>query len=104
MNRKSERREGMRIDWDVEITMEDGIVLRADVYRPIAEGRYPVILSYGPYGKWLTFQDGYPDQWRIMAHDRKRKIGQRWTSPEEYTVRWRAYLRRADEAGAGPRG
>jgi predicted acyl esterase len=63
----SEIRAGMRIDWDVPVPMDDGIILRADVYRPIAENRYPVILSYGPYGKWLTFQDGYPDQWRIMA-------------------------------------
>lgn len=69
MNQKSEIRCGMRIDWDVPITMEDGIVLRADVYRPTGEGRFPVIITYGPYGKWLTFQDGYPDQWRIMAGD-----------------------------------
>ncbi len=69
MSQKSERRNGMIIDWDVPITMEDGIVLRADVYRPIQDGRYPVIMSYGPYGKWLTFQDGYPDQWRIMAEE-----------------------------------
>ena len=69
MSHKSERRGGMIIDWDMTITMDDGIVLRADVYRPIQEGRYPVLMSYGPYGKWLTFQDGYPDQWRIMANE-----------------------------------
>ena len=69
MSEKSERRNGMIIDWDATITMDDGIVLRADVYRPIPDGRYPVIISYGPYGKWLTFQDGYPDQWRIMANE-----------------------------------
>jgi uncharacterized protein len=63
----SEIRAGMRIDWDVPIPMDEGIILRADVYRPLEESRYPVILTYGPYGKWLTFQDGYPDQWRIMA-------------------------------------
>ena len=67
MSLKSEIRNGMRIDWDVPIAMDDGIVLRADVYRPTREGRFPVILTYGPYGKWLAFQDGYPDQWRIMA-------------------------------------
>jgi predicted acyl esterase len=65
----SEIRTGMRIDWDAPIPMDDGIILRTDVYRPLAESRYPVILTYGPYGKWLTFQDGYPDQWRIMAKD-----------------------------------
>ena len=26
--------------------------------RPIAQGTYPVILSYGPYAKWLHFADG----------------------------------------------
>ena len=38
---KSEVRDGMRIDWDVPIRTDDGVVLRADVYRPIADGRYP---------------------------------------------------------------
>ncbi|TAM59889.1 CocE/NonD family hydrolase [bacterium] len=57
----------MRIDWDVPITMDDGIVLRADVFRPAAAGRYPVILSYGPYGKWLIFQDGYATAWEKMV-------------------------------------
>jgi predicted acyl esterase len=67
MSQKSELRDGMRIDWDVPIPMDDGMVLRADLYRPPQEGRYPVILSYGPYGKGLAFQDGYADQWRLMV-------------------------------------
>src|ERR1051326_2665974 len=46
---KSEIRGGMRIDWDAPIAMDDGVVLRADVFRPVADGHYPVILSYGPY-------------------------------------------------------
>ena len=57
----------MRIDWNVPITMDDGLVLRADVFRPTPEGRYPVILSYGPYAKGLAFQDGYPNQWELMT-------------------------------------
>jgi predicted acyl esterase len=64
---KSEVRDGMQIDWDVPIEMDDGLVLRADVFRPTAEGEYPVILSYGPYGKWLHFEDLYTDQWRRMC-------------------------------------
>jgi len=64
---RSETRDGMRIDWDVEIEMDDGLVLRADVFRPIKDGRYPVILSYGPYAKGLAFQDGYPSAWQRMA-------------------------------------
>jgi predicted acyl esterase len=56
----------MKIDWDVPIAMDDGIVLRADVFRPAAEGRFPVLLSYGPYAKGLAFQDGYPSAWERM--------------------------------------
>src|SRR5690349_7980673 len=59
----------MKIDWDVPVRMDDGLLLRADVFRPAAQGRYPVILSYGPYGKGLAFQDGYKTAWEIMARD-----------------------------------
>jgi uncharacterized protein len=65
----SEIRDGMRIDWDMPIRMDDGNVLRCDVYRPIKEGRYPVIMTYGPYGKWLHFFDHYSDQWQHMCED-----------------------------------
>ncbi len=64
---KSELRDGMRIDWDVPIRMEDGLELRADVFRPQEEGRHPIILSYGPYAKGLAFQDGYPSAWQRMV-------------------------------------
>src|SRR5450759_318161 len=64
---KSEIRDGMRIDWDVPITMDDGVVLRADVFRPVAESRYPALVSYGPYGKGLAFQEGYKTAWDIMC-------------------------------------
>jgi predicted acyl esterase len=67
--RASEVRDGMRIDWDVPITMDDGLVLRADVFRPVTDGRYPVILTYGPYAKGLAFQDGYPSAWERMARE-----------------------------------
>ena len=32
---KSEIRDGMQIDWDAPIEMDDGVVLRADVFRPL---------------------------------------------------------------------
>jgi uncharacterized protein len=60
---KSEVRDNMQIDWDAEIRIDDGVVLRADVYRPTRDGKFPVILSYGPYAKGLSFQEGYKSQW-----------------------------------------
>ena len=65
----SETRDGMCIDWDVPIKVNDGLVLRADVYRPLGDGSYPVIMNYGPYGKMLRFEDLYVDQWRIMCEE-----------------------------------
>jgi predicted acyl esterase len=51
----------------VAVAMDDGAVVRCDVFRPIKEAHYPVILSYGPYAKGLAFQDGYPSAWERMA-------------------------------------
>ncbi len=62
-----ESRDGMRILWDVPIRMDDGLVLRADVFLPIAPGHYPAIMSYGPYGKGLAFQEKYSTAWDIMV-------------------------------------
>ncbi len=66
---KSEVRCGMRIDWDVPITMDDSNILRADIFRPMNDGRYPVILTHGPYAKNLHFEDGYPNAWKLMCQD-----------------------------------
>ena len=63
----SELRDGMRIEWDAPIPMDDGLTLRADVFSPADPGRYPVILSYGPYAKGLAFQEGYPSAWQRMV-------------------------------------
>ncbi|MGC1465273.1 MAG: CocE/NonD family hydrolase [Pseudolabrys sp.] len=67
LQQRIEVRDGMRIDFDVPVTMDDGLVLRADVFRPVKDGKYPVILSYGPYAKNLAFQDGYPSAWERMV-------------------------------------
>jgi uncharacterized protein len=36
---------------DVKVVMRDAVVLRADIYRPSAEGKYPVLLQRTPYDK-----------------------------------------------------
>ena len=56
----------MRIDWDVPIEMDDGVVLRADVYRPDGDGPHPVLMTHGPYGKGLAFQEGYAGMWQVI--------------------------------------
>ena len=41
---------------NVMVPMRDGVRLAADVYRPEAPGRFPALVTRGPYGK-----DGYAD-------------------------------------------
>ncbi len=105
---KSEIRDGMRIDWDVPIRMDDGVVLRADVFRPVAEGKYPALVSYGPYGKGLAFQEGYQTAWEIMCRDNPDAVSgttnqyQNWevVDPEKWVPDGYVCVR-VDSRGAG---
>jgi predicted acyl esterase len=105
---RREIRDGMRIEWNVPIKMKDGIVLRADVYRPIADGRYPVVLSHGVYAKGLAYQDGYPMQWEKMVQDHPEILAgstnkyQAWevTDPERWVPHGYAVVR-VDSRGSG---
>ena len=108
MTERSETRDGMRIDWDVPITMDDGLEVRADVFRPIADGQYPVLLTYGPYAKGLAFQDGYPSAWQRMVEKHpdvaadSSNLYQSWevVDPEKWVPHGYACVR-VDSRGAG---
>jgi predicted acyl esterase len=98
----------MQIDWDVPIEMDDGQVLRADVFRPVGSGKHPVLLTYGPYAKGLSFQEGYPGAWNIMvaahpdvAYGSSNKY-QNWevADPEKWVPDGYAIVR-VDSRGAG---
>jgi predicted acyl esterase len=105
---ESEVRDGMRIDWDVSVTMDDGVVVRADIFRPVAEGRYPAILTYGPYGKGLAFQQGYKTAWEILeteyadAVEGSTNLYQTWETPDPEKWVSNGYVCvRFDSRGAG---
>jgi len=108
MDFKSEVRDSMRIDWDVPITMDDGLVLRADIFRPVAEGRYPALLTYGPYGKGVAFQEGYKTAWEIMVRENPDAVSgttnkyQNWevVDPEKWVPDGYVCVR-VDSRGAG---
>ncbi len=44
---------------NVPATMRDGVVLRADILRPDAPGRFPAILLRTPYGKEYEWRDSF---------------------------------------------
>lgn len=106
--RSSEIRDGMRIFWDVPIEMEDGIVLRADLFLPLAEGHYPVVMHYGPYAKGLAFQEGYKGMWvrmttshpEIMEGTTNKYQSWELVDPEKWVPDGYACLR-IDSRGAG---
>jgi uncharacterized protein len=105
---KNEVRDGMRIQWDAPIRMGDGVVMRADIFLPIAEGRYPVILTYGPYAKGLSFQDGNPGAWEHLVQNNPEvlegssNIYQSWelVDPEKWVPEGYAVVR-VDSRGTG---
>jgi putative CocE/NonD family hydrolase len=47
------------VERGVKVTMRDGVILRADVYRPKQEGRFPVLLERTPYNKSGGADFGY---------------------------------------------
>ena len=105
---ESEICDGMQIDWDAPIKMDDGTVLRADVFRPVEDGEYPVILSYGPYAKGLAFQEGYKGNWarlikaapEVLAGSSNKYQNWELVDPEKWVPDGYACVR-VDSRGAG---
>jgi putative CocE/NonD family hydrolase len=56
--------DAVRVEKNVEARMRDGVILRADVYRPAARGTYPILLQRTPYSK---NDDSYLDGFRALA-------------------------------------
>lgn len=89
----------MRIELDVEIEARDGVVLRADVYRPDGVGRSPVIMTVGPYGKSIPFET-----FNKRAYDLIDERGARvnWETPTpDWWVAHGYTVVRVDQRGTG---
>jgi predicted acyl esterase len=99
---------GMRIEHDVPITMEDGLVLRADVFRPDDAGVHPVIMTHGAYAKELSWQEGFSYMWQTFAREHPEALEgssnryQVWETvdPEKWVPDGYACVR-VDSRGAG---
>jgi uncharacterized protein len=98
----------MLIERDVGIPMGDGLILRADVFRPPDGDPVPVVMTLGPYGKGVRYQDGYKDQWEwlVGAHPDLLEGSSRsyltWeTIDPEVWVPWGYAVIRVDSRGAG---
>jgi len=83
----AESREGETRRKDVAVRMRDGVILRADVWLPKAEGRFPVLLYRTPYGKqnapkdWTTFEKAVKRGYAVVIQD----VRGRYASDGEFT-------------------
>lgn len=46
------------IDYNVEIPLRDGVIVKADVHRPNADGKFPALMEGTPYGKKSSSEMG----------------------------------------------
>lgn len=58
------------IERNVPAKMRDGVVLRADLFRPKAEGKFPVLLMRNPYNKvhWFEFAIGLAKEGYVVIN------------------------------------
>ncbi len=89
----------LRHERDVSVPMRDGLVLRADVFRLSGGDRCPVILTMGPYGKNIHFEDFNAAAYATVEERGTlmnwETVNPEWWVPRGYTVV------RVDQRGTG---
>jgi len=85
----------MRIEKDVDVPMRDGANLKADVFRPDADGQFPVLINMGIYQKdklWIPPPDL---EEKPNPHMNWETVNPEWWVPRGYCCV------RVDERGSG---
>ncbi len=57
------------LEHDIDIPMRDGANLKANLFRPEEAGRYPVLITLGPYSKDIHFSQHRLEAWESMTRD-----------------------------------
>ncbi len=98
----------MIIERDLPVPMDDGVILRADVYRPDTSASVPVIMAHGPYGKGVKYQEHYKPLWDWLIKEHPDLLAGSthsyltWeTVDPEIWVPWGYAVLRVDSRGAG---
>ena len=98
----------MVMERNTGIPMRDGATLRGDVFRPKAEGKFPVLMTFGPYGKdvplkefmqeaWDAIEKFYPD---ILANSSCKNLVWETPDPEAWVLDGYIIIR-VDARGCG---
>ena len=79
----------------------DPLLVRANIYRPKAAGRFPVLCTYGPYGKDIPYESFHTASFIDVNPDHK-STHSAWETPDpRFWVSHGYVVVRADERGAG---
>src|SRR5262252_3164463 len=108
MSRVRTSGQNMIIERDLPVPMDDGLVLRADVYRPDTNEPVPVIMTHGPYGKGVMYQEHYKTMWDwlvgqhpdLLPGSNRSYLTWETVDPETW-VPWDYAVVRVDSRGAG---
>ncbi|KAM0793769.1 hypothetical protein ACM66B_001187 [Microbotryomycetes sp. NB124-2] len=91
----------MVFEKNVDIPLRDGGLCRGNVYRPKQEGRYPVIMTYGPYGKDFPYSEFHPKSFEQIPDEQKSEYSA-WETPHpDYWTKHGYVVLRIDERGIG---
>ncbi|GAA6008875.1 uncharacterized protein JCM10292_002631 [Rhodotorula paludigena] len=99
--RTTTRLDDLVFDKNVDIPLRDGGLCRANVYKPLVEGRYPVIMTMGPYGKDVPYSEFHVKSFRELPDEQKGPLSA-WETPHpNYWVAQGYVVVRIDERGNG---
>ncbi|GAA6037993.1 hypothetical protein JCM8097_009530 [Rhodosporidiobolus ruineniae] len=99
--RTTTRLPNLVFDKNVDIPLKDGGLCRANVYLPLEKGRYPVIMTMGPYGKDAPYSQFHVKSFREIPDEQKGELSA-WETPHpDYWVSQGYVVVRIDERGNG---
>ena len=99
---RGEEPQGMLIQKDVMVTTRAGFSVAANIYRPDKAGRFPVLISMGPYGK-----DDLPAEYEGVFANGQIQVSEHaaFETPDpEYWVHYEYVVIAADSPGSGRSG
>jgi uncharacterized protein len=80
----------LQVDNDVMIPTRDGEAVCANVFRPTESGKFPVIMTMGPYPKDIPFEVWNPVAWKHVPETGKymhwETVNPEWWVPLGYAV------------------
>src|SRR4051794_33242379 len=65
----------VHVETDVAVPMRDGVVLRANVFRPAAPGTYPVLVQRTPYGRSKEADRYVQAGYIVVSQDARGRYG-----------------------------